>query len=285
MAEELYQNPLWEGINTGENMMTKRRTAVCGSVILFFSLLLVVAIPTVRAQAILYDGFNGPDLDATKWTADQSGSGGLEIVRTVTKGKRLLLAHRVVGNVNTNTGLNNSANRLRFATHRGFHSIRFKVNVTEVDVQGCDAVNTTAAGRVGFFGAYFSDSVGTVSAFLFARRESDSTDAPNLLRVTGNVTHCTDAECSSGEDLGTVDLGTMPIGVNTALSLRWDEANNRFIFRKNLEPIQSISYTLPVVVKRQGRTLSVGGEVPNCRTAPRPFAKISTFLDSVMIVD
>lgn len=52
-----------------------------GSIVLIFGMLLAVALPTARAQDMLYDDFSGPDLDENKWTAVQDGVGALDTVR------------------------------------------------------------------------------------------------------------------------------------------------------------------------------------------------------------
>jgi hypothetical protein len=265
--------------------MTTPLTDLCRRLVLASGLLLLLALPTAQAQNLVYDTFTAPKINANKWTAEQSGAGGLDLVRQITGG-RLVLGHRVVGEVTAETGENNSANSLRFLRNRDWSGIRFVVRVTELALRGCATAGTAPAqARVGVFGRFFHDGRRDVNALLFAERFSDTTDAPGLLRVVGVVTRCTDAACTAVEEVGAVDLGTLAVGVETTLLLRWASATNRFLFRKGDAAARAIRYEAAVPSERTTRNLSVGGRAPHCPDMPRPFATITATIDNVMIAD
>jgi hypothetical protein len=253
--------------------------------------LLVLTIDMARAQSTVYDDFNAKEINPALWITQQSGSGGLELIRQPWLGK-LVMSHRVVGETTTSTGQNTSRNQLRFRNGSGISTIKFTMKARNLAVLGCEAVGAnTSRSLAGFFSALFNDGsrtssedqTGDIGAFIFLQRTSDSTDPDNLLRVEAGMIRCASSNCSAVEDIGLLDLGTVAQNENVSLSVSWEDAEKRVRFQKNDEPIQLVNYSQAVVTPRGFRVLEVRGEAANCNVGERPFAKITAVFDNVVV--
>ena len=256
-------------------------TMVLHGWLMLLGALLAVTTGTVYAQNVIFDDFNSEELSSGKWTAQQVGNGGLELVRQIVDGK-LQLAHRVVGARTSNTGQNTSVNRLMMRKG-GVTAVKFKVVVQEVDVRGCPEGDHSRV-FVGFTGTLFTDDEdGDVGTFFFVERRSDSTDEEDILRIKAGLFRCSGNNCSSFEDLGEIDLGTLALGQSVTLRMIWEEASERVRFQRDSEPKQTIRYNLTVDTRRDFRVFQIRGDAANCESGPQPFAQMKANLDNIFI--
>ncbi len=79
-------------------------------------------------------------------------------------------------------------------------------------------------------------------------------------------------------------MGTVNIGQKVTLSVEWDKANKRFIFRRDtLAPVYlTYSPLSDTSAPGQGsKSLHVGYFVPNCASATPPTAAMDAYFDDV----
>jgi hypothetical protein len=270
-----------------------RRNLLCISqvCIVAIGLLSLVTIGTAEAQLTLYDDFSAKEINGDLWTSQQSGSGGLDLVRQPLSGK-LLMSLRVVGDTSTDTGQRTSHNQLRFRNGSGINTIWFNLTVRSFAVLGCEAVGAgSSRSLAGFFSALFNDGssagpgdqTGDIGAFIFLQRASDSPDAADLLRLVAGMVRCAGPACSPVEDIGLLDLGTVPQYNTVGLGMVWEAAQKRVLFVKNDEPAQLVSYPQDLVTPRGFRVLEVRGEAASCDLGGSPFAKMTAVFDNVYV--
>ena len=152
--------------------MRTNLTTGWGGFLVMLGALLAFAPARVHAQFVPYDDFDDEFLSPAKWTAQQSGTGGLELVRQIVDGK-LHMALRVLGNTTTNTGNNSVNNRLLFRNGGDLIGVRFKMRVLEVSAQGC-AEGTISRAFAGFSGSLFP-TLKVASSGCFCLRNSGAT--------------------------------------------------------------------------------------------------------------
>jgi hypothetical protein len=176
--------------------------------------LFATTIEISSAQGTLYDDFSGKELNADQWISQQSGSGGLELIRQPLLGK-LVMSHRVTGDTSTSIGQRESRNELKFRNGSGINTVKFEIKVKDFAVLGCEAPGSgISRSLAGFFSALFNDGsstnsgdlTGDVGAFIFLYRTSDSADPADLLRVEAGMVRCASINCSTVEDIGILDL-------------------------------------------------------------------------------
>jgi hypothetical protein len=250
-----------------------------------------MTVATASAQSTLYDDFSAKELNPDRWTSQQSGTGGLDLIRQPLSGK-LLMTLRVVGDTNPSTGERATHNQLRFRNGSAINTVRFNLTVRGFGVLGCEAAGGgRSRSLAGFFSALFNDGsssgsgdqTGDVGAFIFLQRASDSADPADLLRVVAGIIRCTGPACDSHEEIGLLDLGTIPLYHNVGLWLSWEAAAKRVLFQKNDEPIQAVHYGQNVVTIRGFRVLEVRGEAASCDLGGSPYAKMTAVFDNVYV--
>jgi hypothetical protein len=99
--------------------LTRRSVAqIYGTLVVMIGALFTTTIGIVSAQNALYDDFGGKELNAGQWISQQSGSGGLDLIRQPLLGK-LVMSHRVTGDTTTSIGQRASRNELTFRNGSG----------------------------------------------------------------------------------------------------------------------------------------------------------------------
>jgi hypothetical protein len=238
------------------------------------------------AQTTLYDNFSAPDLDPSKWYGWQytSGPGApLELVRQVQSGT-LLLSHRVAGSPAFDFGTHESDNVVSLRNDAGtgdrrLSAIQFDVNVSSFVATSCPTSGTRSfAVARAIYGAFF-DGRGDVRVYLEVRRDSASTDPPDMLRVVGYLWHDVD-----GMLPGSLDLGPLSTTTTATLRASWDQVGHKVDFQMNQNPAESIPYTrddsqLP---RSPFGNLAATGFAANCM-AGRQFAAITASFANVFV--
>jgi hypothetical protein len=242
------------------------------------------------AQNTLYDDFESSELSAQKWRAEQTGTGGLELVRQIVAGQ-LLMAHRVAGLTTASIGQRRSSNRLRFPNGQHVTAVQFTVRVDDVAVLGCAAPEASISrGFAGFVGVLFNDgsspeptnATGDVAAFIFVERRSTSTDPEGVVSVLAGLYRCTSASCQA-VPIDERVIATVPIQTDVTLRMVWEEALQQVHFQVNTNPIETFSYPQSVVTRRFFRVLQVRGDAANCADGTQPFARMTTSFDNILV--
>jgi hypothetical protein len=244
---------------------------------------------TVVPPLVLYDDFNGPRIDPTKWN-DWMGSVSMrEVVREISpsyqgqgNNGRLRLFQRAYSERFSDTGATYGGLGLQFTNPTVIREVSFDIAVTTATVSGCQG-NPSAGSTAwtGFVGRFFNsgsgngddDVMGDIGLF---RESTDLAGAP--LRVQATL--------SSGA--GYYDsrtLGYVALGQTAKLHLKWDPVNHQFVFQLNRDPVVPIGYgfsdTNPAAVPFKEFYASRG--VPNCTTTPLGSAVMDTYFDNVYV--
>ncbi|MGH8066077.1 MAG: hypothetical protein ACRERE_12775 [Candidatus Entotheonellia bacterium] len=111
---------------------------IYGMLVVIIGVLFATTIEIASAQGTLYDDFSGKELNADQWISQQSGSGGLELIRQPLPGK-LVMSHRVTGDTSTSIGQRESRNELKFRNGSGINTVKFEIKVKDFAVLGCEA--------------------------------------------------------------------------------------------------------------------------------------------------
>lgn len=117
------------------------------------------------------------------------------------------------------------------------------------------------------------------------RRYSNSTDSANVLNVTAYLWHCGDADCLTGDSLGSLDLGSVKKGHRVKLLLEWDPDNDRFMVQRDHGQEEYLYYTVPdsSPAGYNSKRVEISNFVTNCLSTPRLAAFMDTFIDDVYV--
>lgn len=193
---------------------------------------------------VTWDNFDGASaISPSLWL-------GRERSRMI-EGGALRLVQRDLGSQTDNTGLYSTTFGTRLTNPAAVRRLRATVTVNDFLVTGCAGNPTPSWVQARLHGFFFNAGPGVptsrindVGAVIRFKRDSNSVDAPGLLRVEGVVFQCTTSDCNyDSVALGTVDLGTATVGQAAILKMEWDQANKRFNFSRDSN-VQSLAYSV-----------------------------------------
>lgn len=257
------------------------------SLLLLFVATLPFAASAQKSQSAaslhLYDNFNKPFIDTSKWTAQwQCGSPAMECVREIEQGQ-LRLRSRAYGATNSDTGtqFGNSGVNL---TNSSVTDISVQMLVRNSSPQDCKTNPGVTHSQVLLFGAFFNGGGGTsaddVQAYLQLDRYH-STIVPRTVEVGGFLYY-------HGQFFDNVDLGPVDVGERVTVELLWDQPNHQFVARltrpaHNIKVEQSMPYAISdtTAVVAPFRSLNANVYPANC-TAASTSADLDVLFDNVM---
>jgi hypothetical protein len=254
------------------------------------------------AQAVLptapYDNFTASLINSAKWFGGESDDAraNLENIRNIvgnaTLGNRLRLYGRGYGASGLSFGTRFGSNSLYFRNPSRITAIKASVWASSATVTGCPSnPNSNDAPRVRarlggtFFNASANPIPGDLTNDVLAqiRIQRVPTDPANVLKVEAKVSLCQDSDCFTGPTFLEAEMGTVNVGQKVTLSLEWDKAGNRFIFRRDaLAPVIR-TYTLSDASAPgyDFKNLQAAYFVANCDSATPPIAVMDAYFDDV----
>jgi hypothetical protein len=285
---DLQANESHEGVTMSQRLTSPRLAALATAA----GLALAVAAPSARALT-LYDDFSGTAISANKWSGEEHTQYGASIAesrRALSTGSVRIEA-RGYGDKASNAGTGRVRNQLTFDNSAVVSEIKATVTPRTVSFYNCPA--NTSASQVrfrligGFFnagtpdaGSYYNDVFAAIQIY----RLSNSTDATGVMKVSGVVFQCTDNSCINSTTLGSVDLTGTGAAVNTPTDLHvtWDKTNHQFIFQKDADAPQNVTYTVSDGQRATyyGKRMETTSDIANC-TALRANAYGGADFDNV----
>jgi hypothetical protein len=241
------------------------------------------------AKVPLYDDFSGDGIDRSKWTET-------EAVRYIDDKGRLVLGRFLLGGTASDSGVTPetwSLNQVNAAPPKVWGA---DITVTDLYVSDTCATNTTpsrSAARL--IASYFNvrpggplpnDRTGDVLAQIRAQRFSNSTDAPGVLQVSGIVSACTNADCSTTVAIGAVQpLGSVSLGSKLTAQISWDKAGNTFWFQRDQQAALPVAYTDAdnVAPSVSFSNVNIRNEAANCLSGPRVKVGSAALFDNVRL--
>ena len=241
-----------------------------------------------------YDNFREPAIDPTRWVGIGADLNVRDAIRVV-QGKSLKLANRAYADTLSDTGDAGGVFGLAFWSF-DLTGVQFRVAAQKLDVTDCSlsrASETTRAGA-GFRGRFFStvakspgDLTGDVEVVIGIGKTGGPTSGLNErpLRVTAFYQRCDDTTCGARTTLAFHELGPIGLGDATILTVRWDQANHQFIFKRDLIFRVVSPYTVsdshPASLR--GGIITLDRVVANCTTLPRPMVDVVATFDNVLV--
>jgi hypothetical protein len=256
-----------------------------------------------------YDTFEVGPISPDRWLGNSFGTGAAFQSSHLYEGHRsiimdpsgigrvLRILSRSYGRTDSNDGFTYGAYALAFKNSDTVTAIRAKVKVLSVVTKGCslNASFTHTSSRAEIFGWFFNtgttpptdpqDSTNDVLAIVHLTRDSDF--APNVVAANASVFQCLDHDCFEATGLGGVDLGLATVGQWVRLLMQWDRDNSRFIFQRDSQAPQFVSYQN--MVEETGpahvplKRIDVANFVPNCMGPARPVADMNALFDNVAV--
>ena len=284
-------------INSEEKNM--RRTGstglfICAALFACFSAVVLVSaspnLATVK-PLVLYDDFNGPRIDPSKWGDWMASAGMLEAVRELSppyqgegNNGRLRLSQRAYSSTGDDNGEDVGWIGLSFAKNpASITEVSFTVVANSAVVKECQSnpsVNSNAwAGFVGRFFNYGGQQNENQDVEAWISLIRDSTDAGAPLRATAYYTS-EDGTASDSRVLGFVSPGQ-----SAKLHLKWDQPNHQFLFQLNSNPVVSMMYAIPDTFPPTNtiKAFWQGRGIPHCTTTPAGSALMDVYVDNVYV--
>lgn len=172
----------------------------------------------------LYDNFNKPFIDTSKWSAPQQcGSPGMECVREIEHGQ-LRLRARAYGATTSDTGTQFGNSGVNM-TNTAVTDISAQVTVRNSSPQDCTTNPGASHSQVLLSGAFFNGGGGTSADDVQAYLQLDryySTIVPPTVEAGGFLYY-------HGQFFDNVDLGPVGTGVQVTVELQWDQPNHQFL--------------------------------------------------------
>lgn len=257
----------------------------------------LLGLPCVsQSQLVLYDDFNGPEINPQKWHGSEGDTGpsapNAEAVRQITRGKLRLFFTRYGETASDSGTIGQGILRLRINNPTPVTALQVQVIVKQALTEDCPANPTASFAYAGIVGAFFNDGssqgpgdrTGDIRGEFFKRRESAGGD-----RIRANVSRCANPGCSSNPSLVSHDFTTAwAIGGADTLRLQWDPDNNRFLFAVNpgttREETAVLTYSVPDVDPPDfnHKELRLRNSAANC-TAGQKKSSIDARFDKVML--
>jgi hypothetical protein len=194
-----------------------------------------------QAQLVLYDDFNVKPINPAKWAGNEGNLGlnapNTEAARKIAGGKLYItLTTQGLGSSNSGTaGI--SGMRLGTTVPGSQTALQADVTVKSVKVVGCAANTTPTRARAQIVGGFFNDGTspgspdrtGDILAGVQSVRDSLLGD-----RIEVFINRCTNAACTTFTTAASdVFAASWTQGVPNTLGVRWDAANNQFVFNLN----------------------------------------------------
>lgn len=171
--------------------------------LLILSMVLVCAPAKAQESFVLYDDFNSKFIDAMKWRGGETSTGNVILLESIREidGQRLRLLNRSFGRGGGSSGLiDRGDNQLRVTPPplgTDITALEASVKVNAVEAIGCpDEGSEPTRARARLAGSFFrtegmpNGELNDVNAFIIIQRLSNSTDAPQVLKVFGQILHC-----------------------------------------------------------------------------------------------
>lgn len=249
--------------------------------------LLLANQPTQAQESYVpYDDFQLPPIDSARWR-------DFERTRVVSS-EALNLAVREWGGVGSDTDRVGLSWGETITRPWPITQLKAQLRVNAVDVIGCGANPTSSRVRARVMGTFFNTGVptpgsyvGDVMAQVYLLRDSESVDAPGVLRVEGNAFVCTASDCVTSSLIGsTQSLGTVSVGQNIVLQLEWDKTAKKFSFiRDNGAQSASVTYTQndSIAPGNSFKGLNLRTDLENCASGPRVYGAMDVRYDNVSV--
>jgi hypothetical protein len=254
-------------------------------------LMAVTALASAASHATalpLYDDFSSGSISAALWSEG-------ETLRTVDNKGRLAMTRYAFGANTASTGTSFDTFNLSLTDTAPVKAMSAVITATGYTLESCAGSTAVSNTRARLIGAFFNvraggpvagDQTGDVLAQVYLRRYANSTDGANVFQVTGLVTQCSNADCSTSTTLSSAALGTTPLNTAESLRIDWNQKKKLFNFTRGSNAAVGAAYgnlvdTTPPA--KPFNNVSIRTEVANCAGTTRVKAGMSALFDKVSL--
>ena len=232
--------------------------------------------PAARALT-LYDDFSSPNISPYRWhgfEVEEALAAVVDVRRTLANGQMRLEA-RVYGDNVLDSGSVVGINGMRVARSVDVTDLKLTITPRTMALGNCAAGGNPASAAVEVSGGFFSANSGAAagaSRFMDVRASMYlyhvASDATSAGQIYAYVLRCLDDECRSQEVIAATTLGTATLNTPVTLEMRWDKANQRFVFQRDAQAAVNLSYagqaTDLAPAHDMTKRVQVWGQPPNC---------------------
>lgn len=271
------------------------RSKTCVLVLALLSVSLVGVQPVDAQSLSTYDSFTSSLLNPRRWYGEEGRlSGGIrtEARRVIVSGQARI-ENRTWGDTFSNTGSSSTLNRLVALKSPAITVMRGTITVRSHALTACAGNPTEAGVRVTSSGSFStrgsrswaarSTTWSPASSSIGSQTLQTPSACSASLRSSASVptSSASTSRCSSPPQ----DLGTVTVNTAATVEVRWDPANNRFVFQRDSNTPVNLTYTVADSLPASFPTklIQVSNTVPRCTTTPRPVAFIAADFDNIMV--
>jgi hypothetical protein len=244
------------------------------------------------AQLVLYDDFHSKHIDPSKWIGTFDNSNQRESVRALVgeeEDRRLLLSQTAYSETTDDVGSSGAIFGLQFLVPSAITEASLTVVVKNAEAGGCISNSQPTLTGPEFRGRFFNtessprSQLGEVEVGIGPLRTS--IDAGSAMEVDFHYERCSDDFCSTRTTLGFGVLGFVQPGTTNTFHIKWDQPNHRFVFQLNNGPLVASPYTVSdsSAPFSPFKAIDLARVVPDCTTAPRPFAFVDALFSDVRV--
>lgn len=256
-----------------------------------------------------YDNFNARKYQGCKhcinsenWIGFEGGDHNTEVLREI-KSRRLHISQRTWGMTDSDAGLIQGRNRVRFRDSVDFSGVCFTPRIKKYEVKNCIANSRASLIRIRYVGNFYDTGAaddgdnGVVYAWIQMQRSGNSSDKKGVVQIFGAASECTDTDCDT-EGWATYDgtnepdlyFGTAKGNKNKkAMCIGYDRTNHELVFSfgSDVRTVDAASHDLPVFANNlaAGQTwhvIETRNDVENC-TAGKMTNFIAADVDNVRV--
>lgn len=239
---------------------------------------------------VLYDNFNGQQIDPLKWDDWTNSMGMRDVVRKLSpsyegqgNNGRLHLLQRAYSWTGNDDGASYGWLGLSFTNPASITEVSFSMVVNRAMITGCQTNPSGPGVTAGLNGRFFN----------YGGQQDPSQDVGadiNLARDPSNPTGALRVQADYATQDGTASqyqtLGYAFPGQTVKLRMKWDQPNHQFVFQFNNNPPVAIGYgslpdTLPPVYPL--KVLQIQQGTPHCTTTPVASALMDVYFDNVYV--
>jgi hypothetical protein len=243
---------------------------------------------TVVQPLVLYDNFNGPQIDPAKWDDWANTFGMREAIRELSppyQGQGNNGRLRIFEKSYSWTGNDDSVDYgwfgLRFTNPASVTEISASITVNSASISECQTNPSTGVVRAGIHGRFFNYG---------GQQDQDVGAEISLTRESSNPTGALRVDADYASMDGTASqyqtLGYVSPGQTAKLRMKWDQPNHQFVFQLNESPLVFMNYgslpdTAPPFYALKVLQLVQG--TPHCTTTPPANTVMDVYFDNLYV--
>ncbi|MFP5213266.1 MAG: hypothetical protein ACLGPL_07790 [Acidobacteriota bacterium] len=249
--------------------------------------------PTSAQTLVLYDDFNKPYVDPSKWIGVEYNDNNImtELTRSIsgTDANRWLNLRLVAHSIKSLTAMTIiPGNKLRFANAEALTAMKAKATIKSAEVTNCTSniayPNFVRFRMAGYFFNCGKAAPGSRVNDIYAQmRIVSSANNPSALSAVAIVDKCLDDTCDSYDRLLSQPLVSVEMNKPITVGINWSKSGNAFVFTagaKTHKYVYTLSDAYPAWASNDKR-IEVQAGLNNCVDNSTAMGMIEATVDNV----